>query len=107
MSELGSCEGFPIEKVRHQVHPLQLSKYDGNQIWTYWGTYPTKTDLDRLYRRLELAEYFMENIKIDDSDFPLFMEWRQLKEENFAEYLEDGIHSSVPTGNYFKDEQAV
>ena len=104
MSELGSCEGFPIEKVRHQVHPLTFSEYDSKQVITYAGYYPTKTDLERLYRRLELAEYFMEQIKIDDSDFPLFIEWRQLKEENFAEYLEDRIHSSIPTGNYFKDE---
>lgn len=104
MGELGSCEGFPIEKVRHQVHPLELSQHDIGQVITQSGYYPTQLDLDRLYRRLELAEYFMEQIKIDDSDFPLFMEWRQLKEENFAEYLEDRIHTSIPTGNYFKDE---
>lgn len=105
MSELGSCEGFPIQKVRRQVHPLQFSKFGDRDIWTYWGTYPTQTDLDRLYRRLELAEYFMEDITINDSDFPLFEEWRQLKEENFAEYLDDTIHSSVPTGNYYRSEE--
>lgn len=104
MGELGSCEGFPIEKVRHQVHPLQIGKYNGREVYTSAGYDITATDLERLYRRMELAEYFMEQIKIDDSDFPLFMEWHQLKEENFAEYLEDRIHSSVPTGNYFKDE---
>lgn len=101
MGELGSCEGFPIEKGRHQVHPLQFSKYDSTEIYTYDGYYVTATDLERLYRRLDLAEALIRD-ELSQEDIPVFEEWRQLKEENFAEYLDDRIHTSVPTGNYYR-----
>lgn len=97
---------YPNEgnKIRVKVNPLRLSENDKGQVYTAQGEYVSQTDLDRLYRRLELAEYFMENIKIEDSDFPLFMEWRQLKEENFAEFIY--FHSdNVPTGEYFKEDE--
>lgn len=90
-------------RFRSEVHPLRVDEEDSYMLWTKAGNTPTQTDLDRLYRRLEIAEYFMDNVDVWDSDFPLFMEWRQLKEENFQEYIDEPTRN-IPTGNYYRTE---